>query len=56
MPGIVSVKTDLSYGKRSPFIWQKMTISIGVPEVYVSVKRDLFIWEKRPIYMAKEAC
>ena len=25
-------------------------------ETYLHGKRDLFTWQKRPIYMAKEAC
>jgi hypothetical protein len=25
--------------------------SLGIPEVCVSVKRDLFVWQKRPIEM-----
>jgi len=48
-------KRPTGYGKRDLFGWGKSPTNTGIPQVYVSVKRDLFIWQKRPIYMAKEA-
>ena len=42
------------YGKRGLFVWQKRPIEIIIPEVCVSVKRDLWIGQKRPMDRAKE--
>ena len=56
----MSKETD-SYGKRGLFrqkeaySGEKRPIDISIPEVRVSVKRDLFIWQKRPVRMEKEA-
>jgi hypothetical protein len=62
-----TAKEAYSYGKRGLFIRQKRPIKIlalqitalcpivHLRKVCVSVKRDLFIWQKRPIYMTKEA-
>jgi len=55
----VSVKKETYvYGKRGLCVRQKRQkrpIEISIPEVCVCVRRGLFIWQKRPIYTAKEA-
>ena len=47
-------KETYSYGKRGVLSKQKRPTITGIPEVRTSVKRDLFIWKKRPIHMAKK--
>ena len=40
--------------KETYILGKETNYCISIPEVCVSVERDLFIWQKRPIHMAKE--
>jgi len=55
-------KETCLHGKKGLFALEKRCTDTVTPQVcvkrdlFVSVTRDLFVWQKRPINMEKETC
>ena len=48
-------KQAYSHGKKRPIVWQKEAYqSAGIPEVCLTIKRDLSVLQKRPVRGANE--